>query len=163
INKIFSLLKEKSLFSMSKEGWPVETPLQFSEHLTSILFHFRHSDTELRYFPTLKYDGLRMEFMFKNAEVIINEPACLLLENTLYFFDQDIDGRKLSPFLNKRFISIPRSAEQSYFKKFIGPLIEKHHVYAEGFEIKTQQYQGVPIIEFNYQGLEDDELKVKFR
>src|SRR5690606_37628536 len=120
-------------------------------------------DTELRYFPTLKYDGLRMEFMFKNAEVIINEPACLLLENTLYFFEQDIDGRKLSPFLNKRFISISRSAEQSYFKKFIGPLIEKHHVYAEGFEIKTQQYEGAPVLEFSYPMGEGPVLKLKFK
>ena len=163
LNKILSLLKEKLFYAMSKEGWPVETPLKFADHLTSILFHFRRSETELRYFPTLKYDGLRMEFMFKGAEVIVNEPACLLLENTLYFFDQDIDGKKLSPFLNKRFISIPRSAEQSYFKKFIGPLIEKHHVYAEGFSIKTEQYQGIPILEFNSSGLEGDEIRIKFK
>ena len=162
LNKILHLLREDSLFLMSKEGWPVETPLAFAEHRTSVLFHFRRSDTELRYFPTLKYNGLRMEFMYKDAEVITNEPACLLLENTLYFFEQDIDGRKLSPFLNKRFISIPRSAEQSYFKKFIGPLIEKHHVYAEGFEIKTQQYEGVPVIEFSYTA-DGPVLKVKFR
>src|SRR5690606_32277674 len=120
LNDILALIKGKLFFSMSKEGWPVETQLQFAEHPTSILFHFRRSETELRYFPTLKYDGLRTEFMFKNAEVIVNEPACLILENTVYFFDQDVDGKKISPFLNKRFISIPRSAEQSYFKKFIG-------------------------------------------
>jgi len=163
LNKILNLLKSKSLFLMSKEGWPVETQLAFAEHLTSVLFHFRRSDTELRYFPTLKYDGFRMEFMYKDAEVITNEPACLLLENVLYFFEQDVDGKKLSPFLNKRFISIPRSAEQSYFKKFIGPLIEKHHVYAEGFEIRTQQYDGTPIIEFSYQTTEGPVLKVKFK
>src|SRR5690606_14948993 len=92
-----------------------------------------------------------------------NEPACLLLENVLYFFEKDVDGKKLSPFLNKRFISIPRSAEQSYFKKFIGPLIEKHHVYAEGFDIKTQQYDGTPIIEFSYPAAEGPVLKVKFK
>src|SRR5690606_12097813 len=120
-------------------------------------------ETELRYFPTLKYNGLRMEFMYKDAEVIVNEPACLLLENTLYFFDQDVDGKKISPFLNKRFISIPRSAEQNYFNRFIGPLIEKHHVYAEGFEIQTQQHQGIPIIEFTHLQEEADQLSVKFK
>lgn len=163
LKEILSLLKGKLFYSMSKEGWPVETQLTFAEHLTSILFHFRRTETELRYFPTLKYDGLRMEFMFKNAEVIVNEPACLILENTIYFFDQDVDGKKISPFLNKRFISIPRSAEQSYFKRFIGPLIEKHHVYAEGFDIKTQQFQGIPVIEFNSLDSGVNELNLEFK
>src|SRR5690606_5114490 len=149
LNKIMDLLRGKLFFLMSKEGWPVDSRLTFAEELTSILFHFRRSESELRYFPTLKYKGSRMEFMYKDAEIITNEPACLLLENVVYFFDQDVDGKKISPFLNKRFISIPRSAEQNYFKKFIGPLIEKHHVYAEGFDIKTQQYQGVPVIELS--------------
>lgn len=163
IHKILSLLTGKSLYLMSKEGWPVDVPLKFADSPTSVLFHFRRSETELKYFPTLKQDGMRMEFMFKEAEIIISEPACLLLENTLYFFDQDVDGKKLSPFLNKRFISIPRSAEQSYFRKFVTPLIEKHHVYAEGFDIITQQHQGVPVLEFNYLADGGSELKIKFR
>src|SRR5690606_22976534 len=82
--KIMDLLKDKLFFSMSKEGWPVDNRLTFAEELTSILFHFRRSEAELRYFPTLKYKGLRMEFMYKDAEIITNEPACLLLEDVIY-------------------------------------------------------------------------------
>lgn len=86
LNQIFSLLGSKPFFLMSKEGWPVESPLFFAREPASVLFHFRRTEEELRYFPTLKYEGMRLEFMFKNAEVIVNEPACLLLEKTLYFF-----------------------------------------------------------------------------
>lgn len=163
LNQIFSLLGSKPFFLMSKEGWPVESPLFFAREPAYVLFHFRRTEEELRYFPTLKYEGMRLEFMFKNAEVIVNEPACLLLEKTLYFFEGDVEGKKLAPFLNKRYISIPRSAEQGYFKRFIGPLIEKHHVYAEGFDIRTQQFSGVPVLQFRHQAAGGDEIKLKFR
>lgn len=161
--RIFDLLRGRPFYLMSKEGWPVETPINFAEHRVSVLFHFRRSEHELRYFPTLKYDGYRIEFMYKGAEIITNEPAGLLLENTLYFFEKNIEGRKLAPFLNKRFISIPRSAEQNYVKKFIAPLIERYHVYAEGFDIKTIQYQAIPVIEFQYHSENHYDLRLKFK
>lgn len=160
---IFGLMHNKVLYLMSKEGWPVETALSFAQHKASVLFHFRRSEQELRYFPTLKYDGYRIEFMYKGAEIVSNDPACLLLEDVLYFFDQEIEGRKLAPFLNKRFISIPKSAEQNYFKKFIAPLVERYHVYAEGFDIKTRQYQATPVIEFRSLSDKQYDIKLKFK
>lgn len=163
LNQIFALLKGKPFYLMSKEGWPVESPLVFAGEPASVLFHFRRTEEELRYFPTLKYQGMRLDFMFRNAEVIVNEPACLLLDQTLYFFEGEVEGKKLAPFLSKRYISIPRSAEQGYFKRFIGPLIEKHRVYAEGFEIRTQQFPGVPVLQFRHQSGAGNELRLKFR
>ncbi|WP_118193800.1 DEAD/DEAH box helicase [Albibacterium indicum] len=163
LQKIFDLLTGKPFYLMSKEGWPVEANLSFASQKASVLFHFRRSEHELRYFPTLKYDGYRIEFMYKGAEIITNDPACLLLENTLYFFDQEVEGRKLAPFLNRRYISIPKSTEQSYFKKFIAPLIERYHVYAEGFEIKTHKYQAVPLIEFRSLSDRQYDIKLKFK
>ena len=113
-SKLLSILKSignKPLFLMSKDGYPADQELKIAEKPTSILFHFRRNETETRYFPTLKYDGHRMEFMYKNAEVIINQQAWLLLENVLYHFDENLEGKKLTPFLNKRYISIPRNTE----------------------------------------------------
>src|SRR5690606_12086360 len=106
LSSILNLLSGKPLYLMSKEGWPVEESVNIAEEPASVLFHFRRNDEETRYFPTIKFKGMRIDFMYKNAQVITHEPALLLLEGTLYFFDQDLDGKKLSPFLNKRFISI---------------------------------------------------------
>ncbi|MEJ6980958.1 DEAD/DEAH box helicase [Pedobacter sp. P351] len=146
IIEAFKLLKDKSLYLMSKEGWPVERKIQLAEEPASVLFHFRRNEEETRYFPTIKYQGIRIEFMFKDAQVICNEPAWLLLEDVLYFFDGEVEGKKLQPFLNKRFISIPKSSEKAYFEKFVGPLIEKHHVYAEGFTINTEKFDATPVL-----------------
>jgi SNF2 family DNA or RNA helicase len=141
-----ALLKDKPLYQMSKEGYPAERKLQIATEAASVLFHFRRNEEEIRYFPTIKYQGLRIEFMFKNAEIICNHPAWMLLDDTLYHFEKEIEGKKLVPFLNKRYIAIPKSSEQSYFEKFVAPLIEKHHVYAEGFTINTEKYDARPVI-----------------
>jgi SNF2 family DNA or RNA helicase len=141
-----NLLPGKQIYQMSKEGYPAGKKLQIATEAATVLFHFRRDTEEIRYFPTIKYQGLRIEFMFKNAEIICNHPAWMILDDTLYYFDKDIEGKKLIPFLNKRYIAISRSSEQSYFEKFVAPLIEKHSVYAEGFTINTEKYDAVPIL-----------------
>jgi superfamily II DNA or RNA helicase len=159
------LLKVKNeLYVMDKDGWPVERKIELADEPASILFHFRRNETETRYFPTIKYQNLRIEFMFKEAQIISNKPAWLLLNDILYFFDQDIEGKKLQPFLNKRFIAIPKTTEATYFEKFVAPLIEKHHVYAEGFEIRTEQFEATPVIKVLYVdgGLSQIQLYFKY-
>lgn len=146
LGEAFSLLEGKDIYSMSKEGYPAERKLQLATEPATVLFHFRRDDTETRYFPTIKYQGLRIEFMFKNAEIICSQPAWMLLEDILYYFEKSIQGKKLLPFLNKRYIAIPRSSELSYFEKFVSPLIEKQSVYAEGFTINNVKFEAVPVL-----------------
>lgn len=149
--EVLESLKDKScLYMMDKDGWPAERKIDMATEMSTILFHFRRNEIETRYFPTIKYQGLRIDFMFKDAQVISNQPAWLLLNDVLYFFEPDIEGKKLLPFLNKRYITIPKATEQTYFEKFIGPLVEKHHVYAEGFEIKTEKYIPETILKVIY-------------
>lgn len=157
------LIGERDLFLMSKEGWPVERKLIIASEPASVLFHFRRSVTETRYFPTIKFLGQRIEFMFKDAQIICNQPAWLLLEDVLYYFEEDVEGKKLYPFLNKRYISIPKSSEKTYFEKFVAPLIEKHAVYAEGFEIRTEKFEAVPILKLLHSGTETPLLQLYFR
>ncbi len=163
--EVLEILKVKNeLYIMDKDGWPVERKIELASEPASILFHFRRNETETRYFPTIKYQNLRIEFMFKEAQIISNKPAWLLLNDVLYFFDQDIEGKKLQPFLNKRFIAIPKTTEATYFEKFVAPLIEKHHVYAEGFEIRTEQFEAIPVIKVLYVdgGLSQIQLYFKY-
>ena len=158
-----TLLGNKEIYLMSKEGYPAERKLQIATEPASVLFHFRRDDVEIRYFPTIKYQGMRIEFMFKGAEIICNHPAWMLLEDTLYYFDKEIEGKKLLPFLNKRYIAIPRSSEKSYFEKFVIPLIEKHSVYAEGFVINTEKYEATPILKPIYIEGGTSQLQLNFK
>ncbi len=144
--KALALLKYKPLFLMGKEGYPADQRVHIATEPASVLFHFRRNEVETRYFPTIKYQGKRIEFMFRDAQIIVNEQAWLLLDHVLYHFDQPLEGKKLSPFLNKRYISVSRATEKKYFELFVSGLIEKHHVYAEGFEIKTITHEATPVL-----------------
>ncbi|WP_158798691.1 DEAD/DEAH box helicase [Pedobacter sp. L105] len=149
--EVLEMLKEgNALYLMDKDGWPAERTIELATEPTTILFHFRRNEEETRYFPTIKYQGLRIDFMFKEAQVISNQPAWLLLNDVLYFFEQDFEGKKLVPFLNKRYITIPTAKEETYFEKFVAPLIERYHVYAEGFDIKTEKHEPSAILKVIY-------------
>src|ERR1700743_990416 len=163
MGEAMNLLPGKQIYSMSKEGYPAEHKLQIATEAASVLFHFRRDDTEIRYFPTIKYQGMRIEFMFKNAEIICNHPAWMLLDDTLYYFDKEIEGKKLVPFLNKRYIAIPKSSEQPYFEKFVAPLIEKHHVYAEGFKIINEKHEATPVLKPIYVEGGTSQLQLYFK
>ena len=157
------LLGDKPIYLMSKEGYPAERKLQIATEAATVLFHFRRDDTEIRYFPTIKYQGMRIEFMFKSAEIICNYPAWMLLDDTLYYFDKEVEGKKLLPFLNRRYISIARASEKPYFEKFVIPLIEKHNVYAEGFIINTEKYEAIPILKPIYVEGGTSQLQLNFK
>jgi len=67
------------------------------------------------------------------------------------------------PFLNKRYITIPKATEGAYFEKFVAPLIEKYHVYAEGFEIKTEKHEPSPVIKVIYVDSGVSQLQLYFK
>lgn len=140
------LLRTKKLFKTGNDNNPCSVELKIAEEKCSALFHFRRDEEGTRYFPTLKYKDERLEFMFKNARLICNQPAWLLVDDTVYDFQKNIDGKKLVPFFNKRFIHVPKSAEENYYRKFVIPLVEKYDVYAQGFDIVTEKREAVPVL-----------------
>lgn len=161
--KVLELLGDKPLFRMSKkDGYPADQQLHIADEPASILFHFRRNEQETRYFPTLKFKGNRMEFMYKDAEVVINRQAWLLLDNMLYHFDEPLEGKKLAPFLQKRYIAVGRNTERKYFESFVSGLIEKHHVYAEGFTIRTIQKEATPQLTLHYFSDDEAQLQLSF-
>ena len=137
LQEVLPLLRGKPFFLMHKDGYPAHKAISVAEKPTSILFHFRRNENNTHYFPTLKHDGKKLEFMYKGTQIVVNQQAWVLIEDTLYYFDGELEGKKLQPFLNKRFIAIPRSTEERYYKTFVKNLIASHNVFAKGFKIKT--------------------------
>jgi hypothetical protein len=161
--KALSMLQGKKIFAKAKDGNPTHIEYRLAPNKATVLFHFIRNNLGLRYYPTIKYDQVRIEFMFKNAAIITSHPGWMLLNNTLYSFDGEVDGRKLLPFLNKRYIEIPKTSEDAYFKKFVIPLIEQYHVHAEGFEIKTEQYRAKPLLKIETIWTGNQQLLLSFR
>jgi SNF2 family DNA or RNA helicase len=136
--KILPLLIGKYVYEMGNDGEPTWRKLQVMPEKASILFHFRRNEENTHYFPTIKYDDHKVDFQYKGAYILSEEPAWLVVEGRIYSFKKKIDGAKLKPFLNKRFILIPRKVEDTYYRKFIAPLVAQFDVYAKGFDINTK-------------------------
>ncbi|HAI76705.1 MAG TPA: helicase SNF2 [Microscillaceae bacterium] len=146
---ILHRLADKKLFIMAKDGNPSHKRLFFAQEPATVLFHFRRNEEDIHYFPTLKYQGQKLEFQYKNAFILGNQPAWMVLEDTIYTFAKEVDGNKLKPFLNKKFIAVKRQMENTYFKKFVAPLVASFDVFAVGFDIKTESHTPIPHLRFS--------------
>ncbi len=142
MNLVLQKLRGKVVFKTGNDNNPTSVKITVANERATVLFHFRRNEEGTRYFPTIKYKGERIEFMFKNAVIVCNTPAWMMMDNMLYDFEKHVDGKKLFPFLSKRFIQIAPNAEESYFNKFATQLVEKFDVYAEGIDIITTRPYG---------------------
>jgi len=98
------------------------------------IFHFSVTETESRYRIDASCNGLTINLTTKESEVICNDPCLIRINKSIYRFS-GIDGKKLSPFFSKQFISIPKSAERKYFETFVLNTIRNQIVEPEGFSI----------------------------
>ncbi|MBC6991833.1 DEAD/DEAH box helicase [Hymenobacter sp. BT491] len=148
MGQILERLKGKCVFIMGKDGEPTWREIQVAPEPASVLFHFRRNDDSTHYFPTIQYKGQKLDFQFKGAVIVAAQPAWMLVDDTLHNFQNDVDGKKLQPFLNKKFIVIPRQVEDSYFHRFVAPLVESFDVHARGFDIRSERYVARPQLTF---------------
>ena len=143
-SKISQQIYGKLLFEMGNDGEPTWKKIEVLEPTSTILFHFRRNEHNTHYFPTIKHNGKKIEFHSKKSYIICREPAFMVCDAKLYSFSKYVDGNKLVPFLKKKFIIVPKKIEDTYYKKFIAPLIAGFDVYAKGFDIKTETYDPQP-------------------
>ena len=146
---LLARLAGKRVFIMGRDGEPTWREIGMAPAKASVLFHFRRNEEGTHYFPTIQYQGQRLDFQYKDAVLVCLLPAWLLLNDLLYSFRTEVDGRKLLPFLKKKFIVVPRQVEESYFQKFVAPLMEAFDVHARGFDIREGRYLARPRLTFS--------------
>jgi SNF2 family DNA or RNA helicase len=143
-SKILGKLQGKRLFEMGNDGNPIWKEIEVLPEKASVLFHFRRNEDNTHYFPTIKYQGEKLEWQYKGSYLLCKEPAWMVVDHKLYSFEKDVDGKKLMPFLNKKFIVIPRKMEESYYQKFITQLVASFDVFAKGFDIRVERCRPIP-------------------
>ncbi|MDH5475830.1 MAG: SNF2-related protein, partial [Cyclobacteriaceae bacterium] len=146
---VLDLIKGKELYEMGSDGEPTWKKINVQNEKATVLFHFRRNEENTHYFPTIKHNGEKIDFQYKGAYIICNDPAWMVLNENLYSFKKEVDGKKLKPFLNKNFIAIPKNVEETYFNKFVAPLIASFDVYAKGFEINSESYDPITLVSFS--------------
>ena len=125
---------------------PAAQTVEVKEDFTKVLFHFRKNENGTSYFVTLKHGEERILFMKQNGLLLSSKPARILVHNTIYKFYDFVDGNKIGIFLHKKYIHVKPENQQSYYKKFVRPLLETSPVMAQGFKIITKKESATPKI-----------------
>jgi SNF2 family DNA or RNA helicase len=144
---VLELLKGKMLFETGSDGEPTWRRIEVLEKRASVQFHFLREANNTNYYPTIFYDGKKLELPDPTAYLICKDPAWMVMNGKLYGFEKHVDGKKLLPFLNKKSVVIPKNLEETYYTRFIAPLIASFDdVDAKGFEILKNEYDPLPIL-----------------
>ncbi|SIT88929.1 DEAD/DEAH box helicase [Pontibacter indicus] len=149
MNKILEMLQDRRTFIIGKDGDPTWKEIQVAPEKATVRFHLHRNPDNTHYYPTVRYKGEKLNFQYRNAALICYEPAWLMVDGVIHSFESGIDGKKLQPFLNKKFILVPRSVEENYYRKFVTSLVESFDVKPNGFEIKPQQFTPKPHLNFS--------------
>ena len=137
--KILPLLIGKRFFETSSDGNPIGREISIQAEPATIQFHFDKGEFNTQYYPLIKFQGQKLAWQHKGGYLVCKEPAWLIVNQQLFYFEKGIDGKKLQPFLNKNAILIERKFEPEYYRKFVNSLITQFEVVAKGFEIHTEQ------------------------
>lgn len=146
LSRCLELCKDKALFIMGDDDDPTWKQIHYNEGKVSVLFHFKRNEEGIRYYPTLLHQGKLLKFQQQGALLVSLNPAWMLIDDQLYEFDPELEGNKLQPFLNKFYIQVPKSSEDTYIHKFVFSLIERYQVKAEGFGIRSNKTEAVPVL-----------------
>ncbi|MDH4057944.1 MAG: SNF2-related protein, partial [Cyclobacteriaceae bacterium] len=145
--EILEILKGKLLFETGNDGEPTYRKIEVMEKRATIQFHFKRGDDSTDYYPTIFYQGKKLELPNPTAYLICKSPAWMVVNGKLYGFEKFVDGKKLLPFFTKKFVVIPKNLEETYYNRFVAPLIASFDdIDAHGFEINKNEYDPKPIL-----------------
>src|SRR5690349_4511548 len=145
--KVLEKLRGKMLFEMGNDGEPTWRKIEVLDKRSTIQFHFMRTNENTNYYPTIHYQGKKLDLPNESAYLICKNPAWMVLNGKLYGFEKHVDGKKLIPFLSKKHVVIPKNVEETYYNKFVAPLIATFDdVEASGFEINKSTYDPHPVL-----------------
>ncbi|NJN41476.1 MAG: DEAD/DEAH box helicase [Flammeovirgaceae bacterium] len=145
--EIFDKVKGKKVFEMGNDGEPTWRKLEVMDHRAKIQFHFKRGDDSTTYFPTITYDGKKLDLPNPSAYLVCKSPAWMVLNGKLYGFESYVDGKKLLPFFTKKNVVIPKNLEETYYNRFVGPLIASFdNIEAHGFDIIKSEFEPHPLL-----------------
>lgn len=145
--RILEKLRGKLLYEMGNDGEPTWRKIEVLDKKASIHFHFMRTDDQTNYYPTIYYQGKKLDLPDASAYLICKNPAWMVFGGKLYGFEKFVDGKKLVPFLSKKYVVIPKNVEETYYNRFVAPLIASFdEVEANGFEINKSTYDPSPVL-----------------
>lgn len=108
--------------------------VQIIQGESEVVFNFNRTEEGITYHLNIEHGKEQISLFKKDLIVLVNKPCMVVLNNNMYIFD-DIDSKKLSPFVERQVIEIPKVNEEAYFQTFIRKVLHQYKVVNKGFDI----------------------------
>ena len=110
------------------------------------VFNFHYlPDSGLRYFLSVYFRGEEISLLGKRLIPLVGQPSVMALDNRLLRF-KDIDSKKLTPFVAKEYIAVPKQVEEKYFSTFVIDNVRKFRTKVTGFTVADEPSEPVAVI-----------------
>jgi SNF2 family DNA or RNA helicase len=104
------------------------------------VFYFERTENETRYKLKILLDNKEIPLLHSNLKVISNQPCLMVHRNRLIVFEE-LNAKKLIPFIDKEVVTVPHSIEEKYYSGFLLNTVRDYEVHAEGFLISEQDLE----------------------
>lgn len=166
LSKLFDIIRETKPLIFFREGnnqiLHPEDELQIKSSSAKTVFNITKLSDGTQYYLSVKHGDKIMKLNKLPVHIIVNQPCILVIENGIYFFE-DIDAKKLLPFLTKEFIQIPKSSEKKWYESFASKAIKLYDVNARGFDISEKNTQKIAHITLENSWLDEFTFFIKFQ
>lgn len=114
-----------------------EDEVHVNRTFADCIFQFERLPEGTRYNLLVEQSGEQIDLRNKQIMCVAHEPCCFVFRNKLYAFEK-LSSKKVTPFLEKEFVFIPKQVEEKYYKTFVLNTIKENRVLAKGFSIEEK-------------------------
>ncbi|MDR3261878.1 MAG: DEAD/DEAH box helicase [Tannerella sp.] len=101
---------------------------------TTCLFNFVKDADGLRYFITLTNGEQPVSLKSKPSATISEKPSIILIGKEIHCVE-NIESKKLTPFFEKKYVSVPAQSEEVYLKNFVFKTMQEYEVNIQGIPV----------------------------
>lgn len=133
LNRFFDALGDHPLYLPIGKFPFTWRKLYIETDAPELMYHFTNHPEWIYYSLDITLNNKALKL--KNGVLVSHKIARVLLNDTIYEFDEDIDGLRLVPFFSKQQVSVSQANAEDYIEKVIAPLVPTQKVVSDGFDI----------------------------
>lgn len=122
-----------------------EDVIKIPDYFATSRFSFTRHNDGTRYQVKLYLGTENVPLINRKVKIVTNDPCVMLVRNRLLVFE-NMDSKKVLPFLERESIQIPKKIEPKYFSNFVINMVADYDIEASGFNIIEKEIERKSIL-----------------
>jgi len=148
-NAAIQILAENNMplfFKGGKEDVIQTEPIFPSKTTLKVIFSFSYDQKALIYQLRLFENDKEIPLQQDKILILNVEPCWVIYDHQFYRVQEEVDGKKISPFLQKSTIVIPSNQVEAYLKKFVARILQHHDPIFSGIQVHHLRVRPIPVL-----------------